>query len=170
LIVEPGTIFERSIDSGNIHRIQLSPKLRSPESWHSATFASPQPGAMSQPTIARNGLHILLEILGHGRYSSTLSDWLVRHCPNRDWFENINLSRADFITRLTDCQVGLAILDTKGIGQVSPSQVISTYIFATGSPCYLEKASNRFLSAESITIHPFEISVRLYQVSYTSGS
>ncbi|EHK43280.1 hypothetical protein TRIATDRAFT_320568 [Trichoderma atroviride IMI 206040] len=61
-------------------------------------------------------------------------------------------------SRKENCQVGLAILDTKDLPQTSPSKLISTYKFATGSPAFLSKVSNKFLFSESVNISQLDIS------------
>lgn len=97
----------------------------------------------------------MLESFGLSRdssRSSSLSDIVIIAID----FENIGSTESGF-TQKENCQVGLAILDTKDLRKVSLSSLISTYSFATGSPSYLTKASNKFLFGESITIHPSDM-------------
>lgn len=54
-----------------------------------------------------------------------------------------------------DCQVGVAVLDTKRIVLPFLESPISTYNFIAGSPSYCEKAATRFLFGRAVTIrHP----------------
>ena len=109
--------------------------------------------------ITKNVLHILHEILRLECSSSRslrLSDVVLIAID----FEGINTIKRGFAQK-NDCQVGLAILDTKKINKVSPAKLISTYNFATGSPSYLRKASEKFIFGETITIHPSDIVDRI---------
>jgi hypothetical protein len=102
--------------------------------------------------IAKNGLQILREIfrLGHHPYySPQLSDVVLVAID----FENINTIKSGFAQK-EDCQIGLAILDTKEINRMPPDKLISTHNFATGSPSYLSKASKKFMFGETIAISP----------------
>jgi len=102
--------------------------------------------------IAKNGLQILREIfrLGHHPYySPQLSDVVLVAID----FENINTIKSGFAQK-GDCQIGLAILDTKKINRMPPDKLISTHNFATGSPSYLSKASKKFMFGETIAIGP----------------
>ena len=54
-----------------------------------------------------------------------------------------------------NCQVGVAVLDTKCLVVPFPESPISTYNFIAGSSSYFEKAAKQFLFGQSITIrHP----------------
>lgn len=111
------------------------------------------------PSIAKNGLHILHEIFRLGDHSSrspSLSDVVLIAID----FENINTIKSGF-SQKHNCQAGLAIFDTKEIGQVSPNKLISTYNFATGSPSYLAKASKKFIFGEIIIICPSDMVDRI---------
>jgi hypothetical protein len=106
-------------------------------------------------SIAKNGLHILHEVFRLECYSfrsPRLSDAVLIAID----FENINTIKSGF-SHKNNCQVGLAVLDTKKINQVSPDKLISTYNFATGSPSYLRKASEKFIFGETITIRPSDM-------------
>jgi len=108
-----------------------------------------------EPNIARNGLHILHEIfrLGHCSFEpSTLLDVVLIAID----FENISTIKSGF-SQKNNCQVGLAVLDTKEINQVPPNRLISTHNFATGSPSYLAKASKKFIFREIVIIRPSDI-------------
>jgi hypothetical protein len=109
------------------------------------------------PSIAKNGLYILHEIFHlHSSRSPRLLDVVLIAID----FENINTIKSGF-SQKNNCQVGLAILDTKEINQVSPNTLISTHNFATGSPSYLTKASKKFIFGETITICPSDIAIRI---------
>jgi CRISPR/Cas system endoribonuclease Cas6 (RAMP superfamily) len=106
-------------------------------------------------SIAKNGLHILHEIFRLECYSfrsPRLSDVVLIAID----FENINTIKSGF-SHKNNYQVSLAVLDTKEINQVSPDKLISTYNFATGSPSYLRKASEKFIFGETITIRPSDL-------------
>lgn len=105
---------------------------------------------------ARHGLRMLLEALNLSSRSlepSNLCDVVVVSIDS----ENINTIMSGF-SRMENCQVGLAILDTKDLLQISPSKLISTYNFATGSSAFLSKVSNKFLFGESVNISQLDIS------------
>ena len=54
-----------------------------------------------------------------------------------------------------NCQVGVALLDNKYLVLPFSESPISTYNFIAGSPSYCEKAAERFLFGEAVTIgHP----------------
>ena len=113
-------------------------------------------------SIARNGLSLLLEIFGlscNSPRSSSISDIVIIAID----FENIGSIKNGF-TQKQNCQVGLALLDTKDLRRVSPSKLISTYNFATGSPSYLAKASKKFLFGESITTQASDMLDRIESV------
>ncbi|KAF2111624.1 hypothetical protein BDV96DRAFT_649606 [Lophiotrema nucula] len=102
------------------------------------------------PSIAKNGLQILHEILRLGSYSCTspgLSDAVLITID----FENINTIKSGF-SQKANCQAGLALLDTKELSQKSPNKLISTYNLATGCPSYLKKASEKFIFGGTINI------------------
>lgn len=111
------------------------------------------------PSIAKNGLHILHEIFRLG-YHSSRSPRLLDVVLIAIDFENINTIKSGF-SQKNNCQVGLAVLDTKEINQVSPNRLISTHNFATGSPSYLTKTSEKFIFGETITICPSDIANRI---------
>lgn len=67
--------------------------------------------------------------------------------------ENTETMKSGFAQR-EDCQIGLAILDTKEINRMPPDELISTLNFATGSPSYQSRASRKFMFGETITISP----------------
>lgn len=107
----------------------------------------------------KNGLRILLEIFHLEFYSlksHRLSDVVLIAID----FEGINTIQSGFAQK-KDCQVGLAILDMKEIHEVSPDKLISTYNFATGSPSYLKKASEKFIFGDTIAIRPSDIVDRI---------
>jgi hypothetical protein len=111
------------------------------------------------PSIAKNGLGILHEILrlDSGSFRSPrLSDVVLISID----FEHINTIKSRF-SQKNSCQVGLAILDTKEINQVSPDKLISTYNFATGSPSYVKKASEKFIFGKTIKIRPSDMADRI---------
>lgn len=102
------------------------------------------------PNITRNGLSILLQILGlrHPPPDSLgLTDVVIVAID----FEGINTIKSGFAQK-DNSQVGLAVLDTKELCQVPPDKLTSTYNFAAGSQSYVTKASNKFLFGETITI------------------
>lgn len=104
-----------------------------------------------EPTyqIAKNGLEILLQILGPKeeaplRYQDTILVAID--------FENNIQFRGD-LSRNVDTQLGLAILDTRDISTaLSPEKFISTYNFVTGSPKYYRKAMLKFLFGRPVWI------------------
>jgi hypothetical protein len=51
----------------------------------------------------------------------------------------------------SNCQAGLAILDTKEIGSVPLDKLVKTYNFATGTRSYVEKARKEFTFGDSTT-------------------
>ena len=54
-----------------------------------------------------------------------------------------------------NCQVGVAVLDTRCLVVPFPESPISTYNFIAGSSSYCEKAAEKFLFGQSVTIrHP----------------
>jgi hypothetical protein len=55
-------------------------------------------------------------------------------------FEGINTVKGEFALR-SNCQAGLAALDTKETGSVPLDKLLKTYNFAVGTPSYIEKAS-----------------------------
>ena len=71
-------------------------------------------------------------------------------------FENLGTIKSGFAQK-ENCQIGLAILDTKEINRMPPDKVISTHNFATGPPSYLSKASRKFMFGETIAISPSNI-------------
>ncbi|KAK0722736.1 hypothetical protein B0T26DRAFT_597039, partial [Lasiosphaeria miniovina] len=102
--------------------------------------------------ITRHGLSMLLEILGLSHSvskSPALNDTVIIAID----FEGINTIKSGF-TQKENSQVGFAILDTKELRQVPPEKLITSLNFATGSPSYVSKASNKFLFGETITIQP----------------
>ena len=111
------------------------------------------------PRVARNGLDILLEIFGMGLHFSRPSE-LVDVVLIAIDFEKFNTIRNRF-AKVQDCQVGLAILDTKKINEVSLDRLISTYNFVVGAPSYHKKVSHRFAFGETIHIRPSEIKDRI---------
>ena len=58
-------------------------------------------------------------------------------------------------------QLGLAILDTKEINEVSPDKLISTYNFVWGSPSYYRRKAYKFSFGETIKIRYSEIADRI---------
>lgn len=112
-----------------------------------------------QPSVAKKGLHILYEVFRLGYQSSvstSLSDIVLIAID----FENINTIKSGF-SQKSNCQVGLAILDTKDIHQVPPGELISTYNIATGSPSYLAKVSRKFMFGETVTTRTSDIVDRI---------
>ncbi|KAL7942489.1 hypothetical protein V8C42DRAFT_146179 [Trichoderma barbatum] len=109
----------------------------------------------SQVQISRRGLHILYEILGlctHSLESPGLSDAVIIAID----FENIFGIKTGF-SHEVNCQVGLALLDTKHFRCSSPDTLISTFNFAAGSSSYITKATNKFLFGETVPINPFDL-------------
>lgn len=113
----------------------------------------------TQPSIAKNGLHILGEVFRLGHHYSRSPSLLDVVLIAID-FENINTIKSGFSLK-DNCQVGLAILDTREIYRVSPSRLIVTHNMATGSPSYLMKASRKFIFGETITIRPSDMAGRI---------
>ncbi|KAF2016109.1 hypothetical protein BU24DRAFT_492267 [Aaosphaeria arxii CBS 175.79] len=111
------------------------------------------------PCIAKNGLNILHEIFGLGVQTPptpNLSDVVLIAID----FENINTIKSGFAEK-RDCQIGLAILDTKEIHRQAPNTLVSTYNLATGSPFNLRKASEKFIFGETITISTADVAERI---------
>ena len=111
------------------------------------------------PRVARNGLHILLEIFGSGFHSSRSSELADVVLIAIDFEKLVNIEAG--FARRQSCQVGLAILDTKKINQGSLDKLISTYNFVTGPPSYYKRVGQNFSFGESTRIHPSEIVDRI---------
>ncbi|KAK1766912.1 hypothetical protein QBC33DRAFT_93341 [Phialemonium atrogriseum] len=122
----------------------------------------------TQPSIAKNGLHILSEVFRLGHHYSRSPSLLDVVLIAID-FENINTIKSG-ISLKDNCQVGLAILDTREIYRVSPSRLIVTHNMATGSPSYLMKASRKFIFGETITIRPSYMAGRIQSLIITPSS
>jgi hypothetical protein len=104
-----------------------------------------------QPTINKNGLQLLQELLGLG--PADLSDPLGIHDAVLIAidFEQLGNIRQDDSLNL-DSQVGLAILNVRDIMSLNPSEIISTFQFASGSPGYCERTSKKFLFGNCTSI------------------
>jgi len=98
------------------------------------------------------GLHILFEIFRLGHHptgSPRLSDVVLISIAF-----GANQTIKGGFSRSCDSQVGLSILDTREVRKVAPSQLISTYNFATGTPAYVKEAAAKFLFGATTTIYP----------------
>ncbi|KAH8165910.1 hypothetical protein CIB48_g2327 [Xylaria polymorpha] len=99
----------------------------------------------------KNGLWILYDILGLTTHSSefvTLSDAVIVSID----FENTEIGKG--LSPNSNCQVGIAILDTKELRHCHhlDRTLISTFNYATGSAAYIAKASQRFLFGTSVSV------------------
>ncbi|MCJ1328290.1 hypothetical protein MMC10_004966 [Thelotrema lepadinum] len=109
------------------------------------------------PRVTKKGLQILHKIFcgkSLSSESSGLSDVIFIAID----FEHLDNIETGF-AQGSNCQVGLAILDTKDINadQVSPDKLISTYNFSTGSLKYHTKASKKFMFGETVRLCTSEI-------------
>ena len=115
----------------------------------------------TRPRVTKKGLQILHEIFyGKSQLSESpgLSDVILVSID----FENPNTISTGFVES-SNCEIGLAILDTKDIyqNQTPPDKLISTYNFCTGSLSYYTKAVNKFMFGETVQICTSEIVDRI---------
>ncbi|KAH8166349.1 hypothetical protein CIB48_g1928 [Xylaria polymorpha] len=107
-----------------------------------------RPLSTYQILIQRKSLWILYDILGLTTTDSseflTLFDAVIVSID----FENVTEIRMG-LSQNTNCQVGIAILDTKELRYHLDQTPISTFNYATGSAAYIAKASRRFLFGKS---------------------
>lgn len=89
-----------------------------------------------------NSLQQLHEIFNPGSpkaMQSSLSDIVLIAID----FENTQVMK-DACTVETNCQAGIAILDTKNIKQRQLDKLLRTHLFVTGTRAYVTKASDRY--------------------------
>lgn len=111
------------------------------------------------PFASKNGLQILHQIFCPGDLSCrppNLSDIILIAID----FEGINTIRNGF-SQKGNSEVGIAILDTKNIGHVSPDNLIATYSFSTGTSSYVAKTSKKFNFGETVAIAPSDMVHRI---------
>lgn len=128
--------MEASISSGN--RLGTMRKTNSPKL-----------------TAPREGLQLLGEALGLCGHASTRTADAVLVAVDFEHTENL---RTGLFLR-QECQVGVAVLDTRSVAHADkrPSELISTYNFASGSSMYTAKASTRFLFGRTTIIRPTDV-------------
>jgi hypothetical protein len=107
------------------------------------------------PAVAKNGLRILQHFLG------LVADPTLPSSQDAVFiaidFESLHNIKDDLSLDL-DCQLGLAILDTRDFENVAAlERIISTHNFATGSSKYCDKASKKFLFGKSDRIHQMDM-------------
>lgn len=72
-------------------------------------------------------------------------------------FESTGSILNEFLSN-SDCQVGLAILDTRDLGRnIRPGRIIKIYNFVTGSASYISRASAKFSFGKSTVTKPADI-------------
>jgi hypothetical protein len=105
--------------------------------------------------IARNGLEILLKVLGPMEEAPPRYKDAVLIAID---FEN-NIHFNGDLSRNVNTQLGLAILDTRDISStaLAPEKLISTYNFVTGSPEYYRKSMLKSLFGMPILIKLSEV-------------
>ncbi|KAG9193602.1 hypothetical protein G6011_03637 [Alternaria panax] len=107
------------------------------------------------PKAAKNGLQQLHKIFdprpSHAA-ESDLSDAVLIAVD----FENTQAIKGA-LTVDANCQAGIAILDTKNIKQRHIDKVLRTYMFATGTPAYVAKASNRYHFGKTNSASPSKL-------------
>ena len=94
------------------------------------------------PKAAKNSLQQLHEIFNSGNPKATkssLSDIVLIALD----FENTQAMKGA-CTVETNCQAGIAILDTKNIKQRQLDKLLRTHLFVTGTRAYVTKASDRY--------------------------
>lgn len=138
-----------------MHRVYIS---CSPKYLLLAAKAAETMPPRIRPNV-QHGLHKLYETFGLGPRPLGLYSHSEAVIVAVD-FENTGSIKAGLCST-SGCQAGLAILDTKDLRRISPSKLISTYNFATGSPSYLTKVSKRFLFGESVAISPMDMPSRI---------
>ena len=112
------------------------------------------------PKITKNNLHVLREIFGFSQQAaktSQLSDVVLFSID----FENTNTSKSELAVN-PNCQVGIAILDTKQLEQVPDEQKIQTYNFASGTPSYVARATRGFVFGKTAVVSPSELADSIY--------
>ena len=78
-------------------------------------------------------------------------------------FENTNTSKSKLAVN-PNCQVGIAILDTRQLEQGPHEQQIQTYNFASGTPSYTARANRVFLFGKTAVVSPSELADSIYSL------
>lgn len=129
---------------------------------HEDGMSSKQSRQALQRAIRQHCCYSLRAFLGLGSSPSKLS-----------FVDNIVLVAIDFenlkaFKRLSNkganCQLGLAILDTKDLLQPTPQELISVFNYATGNSTYLDSVSEKFGFSETVKIRRKEMLKHLENV------
>ncbi|KAI2643370.1 hypothetical protein GGS21DRAFT_485885 [Xylaria nigripes] len=110
----------------------------------------------SEPRVSKNGLQVLREALGK------VGDMTASNTRSYPVLISIEFEKADNIRSRfihgTDCQVGLAILDTRDLDKsCRVVDHIKMHSFVTGCPKYIHKFSKRLLDGTPIISHPADL-------------
>jgi hypothetical protein len=107
------------------------------------------------PEVAKNGLHQLHEIFNLSPRSTTTPSAPGFLLVAID-FENIHTINSGFSTD-PNCEAGIAILDPEMIKETPSDKLLRTYHLTTGTPLYVEKASNRFRFGKTLPVSSSEL-------------